>query len=176
MYFLLIAILSSTLLALPEGINELDQECNEGIGLSCAKAAYLTKRVDTSLALKYYQRGCELNDESACYNLKSLNPNKVFYNKVEGVMKFHATNISNCYIPNLKNKRSQIQLKEAWHKVSMKIHINHEGQGTASNITSHLPSSFSPCAKKIIAQIPFPTSEKNISHVYDYTLLIMSHE
>jgi hypothetical protein len=118
MYVFLI-LLSSILLAqaqvanqVPLEIEKLDKECNAGVGLACAKAAYIVKKADAALAYEYYQKGCDLKDNSACYNMKSLAPREIYFKKADGVMKYNSTNISNCHVPDLKNKRSQTQLKE----------------------------------------------------------------
>ncbi len=157
-------------------LETLDKQCSAGMGLSCAKAAYLTKKQDISQAYDYYKKGCELKDETACFNMKSLDPKDMYFKKAQGVMGLHTTKISHCHNPELKKKYSQIQLKEVWHTVNMRIFLSGLGKVTSSEITTNLSKEFIDCTKKIVNEIQFPKPDPRIFPRFDYVLTIRSME
>jgi hypothetical protein len=174
--FIASIILSSILSA--HGNTEIslqEKDCVAGNGLACAKAAYYYKKLDPEISYKFYQKGCELKDESACFNMRSLNPRDLYFKKADGIMSFHAQNISNCHIPDLSKKTSSIQVKEVWHKAKLRIKINQDGRADAVEVISTLPTKFKECAKKVVSNINFPKPQ-GINPSYDYDLTIMSGE
>jgi hypothetical protein len=169
----LILFLSSTI-ALSD-TEKLESECSAGKGLSCAKLGYLWKTKGApSKAYEYYEKGCELADETSCYNKETVNPKTAYQSKVDVLINFHKENIQNCHQPIIKNKYSTTQLKEVWHNVNIKLQINRDGSTQSINIKTDLEKSFIKCAQDQIKNIDFPTHNYD-SLIYDYELSLICY-
>ena len=133
---------------LKKTINEkiLKDSCmNRKDALSCAKLGYYFQgKGDYFLAHSFYKKGCQLSDESSCYNMKSSNPKAVYFKKLDGLMSFHSNNITNCHSKTREIKKfySSMELKEKWHKVNIAIHINPEGRADSVRVNSNLSQKF----------------------------------
>lgn len=173
---LLIMILIFSHLAMAEEISHLEKACESLDGLACAKTAYHYRRSGDALkAYKYYEKGCALKDEAACYNMKSLSPKDLYFKKLHSFMNFQNTNLLNCYAPVSRKIYSQSQLKERWHKANFILHVNSSGIADVVNVQTDLPDSFIKCTQKIIKNLQFPKPE-GIDPTYEYQLTITSQE
>lgn len=146
--------------------------------LSCAKLAYYYQgKGEDLLAYRFYEKGCRLNDESACYNMKSSNPRSIYFKKVDAVMNFHSKNITNCHSKTRKTKKfySSTQLKEKWYKVNVGIHINPNGRADSVNVSTELSQEFKQCAISEINKIQFP-KPRGIDPTYTLNLTIQAQE
>ena len=154
----------------------LEKSCLSSDGLACAKLGYQYKKNgDFENALKFYKKGCELKDESSCFNMKGVDPKSIYYKKADAIMKFHAQNISSCYAPDLKRKSSTGQFKEKWNRAEIDMHIDKTGFSDKIEIKTNLNSNFIDCAKKIISKIEFP-KPLGIDPIYHYQLMMKSLE
>lgn len=155
---------------------DLEKSCLAGEGLSCAKLAYqYRKKGDLVNAHKFYQKGCELKDESSCFNMKGINPQSIYFQKADGIMKFHAQNMSNCHTPQMKAKYSQMQVKEKWNRAILDIHIGPDGMADKVAMKTNLNSTFIDCVTKIVKKIQYPKPE-GVDPSYNYELTIISGE
>lgn len=156
-------------------VASMEKACEAADGLACAKTAYHFRRAgDAEKAYKFYKKGCELKDETACHNMAALDPRDIYFKKIDVIFKFHKTNISNCYIPKV-TKRIESALETKWHKVDIIIHINKSGSADLVNINTALSNDFKKCADKIIRALEFPKPE-NIDPTYSLNLTIESQE
>lgn len=173
---LLILTLAFSMLALAQDISQLEKDCEASDGLACAKTAYHYRRSGDSLkAFKFYEKGCALKDETACYNKNSVNPRDLYFGKVHALMNFNKTNLTNCYTPSNRVIYSNTQLKEKWVKADFTIHINKNGQADLVKTKTELPDTFKNCSSKVIKNIQFPKPE-GIDPIYEYNLTIASQE
>ena len=154
----------------------LEKSCEKSEGLACAKLAYKYQKMgENSLAFKFYKKGCDLNDESACFNMKNINPRDIYYNKIEATFRIKSNDIVNCHRPDLSKKISNMQLEEKWYLVDIALNINNSGHADKININTSLSEEFIKCAKNVIEEMSFPKSEVgNVS--YNYKLSIISKE
>lgn len=156
--------------------DDLEKSCLASSGLSCAKLAYqYRKKGDLVNAHKFYEKGCNLQDESSCFNMKGINPQSIFFQKADGIMKFHAQNMSNCHRPQIKNKYSQMQIKEKWNRAILDIHIDADGMADKVTIKTNLNSTFIDCVTKIVKKIQYPKPE-GLDPSYNYELTLISGE
>ena len=158
-------------------IKKLDRECNSRNSLSCARLGYYyqhKEKLDKSL--RFYDKACSLGDENSCYNLKSLNPQNIYFKKLDSLLSFYSNNIMNCHSSNNKiNAFSSTQLKEKWHKVHIRIHINQSGEADKIQIQTPLSNDFKKCVNEQIKGIKFP-KPKGIDPTYTYDLTLRSLE
>lgn len=174
--FILILSLVVSTLALAQDISQLEKACESADGLACAKTAYHYRRSGDALkAYKYYEKGCALKDESACFNMSSLSPRDLYFKKLHSIMNFQNNNLLNCYTPGSQNKYSETQLKEKWYKANFIIHINPAGIADVVNVKTELSEVFVKCTQKLLKGIQFPKPE-GIDPTYEYQLTIASKE
>ncbi len=141
-------------------VEEFEKKCAAGDGLSCAKAAYHFKKTDTLMAYQYYKKGCELKDESACFNLNSYDPKDVYFKKVDRALAPHSHKIRTCYIPQVKGKKySAMQFKENFYTADFKFPINPEGKSGPIEVKTGLDKKFIECSKSVISSISYPKPE-----------------
>ncbi|MES2527004.1 MAG: hypothetical protein V4598_07940 [Bdellovibrionota bacterium] len=141
-------------------IEEFEKKCLAGDGLSCAKAAYHFKKTDTLMAYQFYKKGCELKDESACFNMNSYDPKDVYFKKVDRAIAPHSHKIRTCYIPQVKGKKySAMQFKENFYTADFKFPIDPEGNAFKIDVKTGLDKKFIDCAKNVLTSIKYPRPE-----------------
>lgn len=157
-------------------VEEFEKKCLAGDGLSCAKAAYHFKKTDTLMAYQYYKKGCELKDESACFNMNAYDPKDVYFKKVDRVLAPHTGKIRNCYIPQkIGKKYSAIQYKEKFYTANFKFIVDPTGKAKTVDVNTSLDKKFIDCARTIISDINYPKPE-GIIPTYQFQLQITAYE
>ncbi|MBT3984310.1 MAG: sel1 repeat family protein [Bacteriovoracaceae bacterium] len=157
-------------------IPSLRKNCLNKDGLSCAKLGYhYNKSKNYKSALKFYKIGCELKDQSSCFNLRKISPREKYFLKVDSLMKFHSNNITNCYQSRSMPSYSSMQLAEKWSKAEFNFTITPKGFAEKVTIKTQLPGKFSDCAKNIIKSLRFPIPGGFVA-TYSYILTIKSTE
>lgn len=138
-------------------IEENEKKCHAGDGLACAKAAYHFKKSDQGKAFEFYKKGCELKEQSACYNMNNYDPKDAYFKKVDRAIAPHASKIRACYSPNeQKKKYSSIQFKEKFYTAEFSFPIDSEGNAEAIEIKTSLDDDFKKCSSKILKNIHYP--------------------
>jgi hypothetical protein len=157
-------------------VDELEKKCLAGDGLACAKAGYHFKKTDTLKAYQYYQKGCELKEESACFNMKTYAPKDVYAKEVDKAIAPHSGKIRMCYIPQVKGKKfSTIQYKENFYKADFSFRIDQQGKASNIDVKTVLDKKFVDCAKNIITGISYPWPEGR-DHLYQFYMLFSAFE
>ncbi len=157
-------------------VEEFEKKCLAGDGLACAKAGYHFKKTDTLKAYEYYKKGCELKEESACFNMKTYDPNDVYSKEVGKALVPHSDKIRVCYVPQIKGKKfSNIQYKENFYKADFTFRIDQQGKASHINVKTVLDKKFVDCAKNIIAGISYPKPEGR-EHVHEFYMLFSAFE
>jgi hypothetical protein len=155
---------------------DLEKKCLSGDGLSCAKAAYHLKKSDTRKAFEFYKKGCDLKEESACFNMRAYDPNDAYFKKVDQSLAPYTSKIRLCYIPQVKGKKySNIQYKENFYKADFSFRIDQQGKANNVDVKTVLDKKFVECAKNIITGLNYPRPE-GLNPTYNFNMLFSAYE
>lgn len=154
--FLVFAAIDTTF-ASDNQLVQFEKECLSENSLSCAKAGYLHRRNKNNVeATKYYQLGCELKEESSCFNVRNFSTVDLFTSRFHNNLKFHEETIRKCHIPSYTAIYSNSQLEEKWYLVNINFVLNKQGEGKTVKVETNLPNSFIKCAEEALKKIKYP--------------------
>jgi hypothetical protein len=129
--------------------------------LSCAQYAYSLQKVNPSESLKFYSRGCELGDQSSCYNYKSIKSKSADYNLL--LLKKEQLKIFGCYVnfTEDKDKKKFYDLSYDIKTITLDAHIS--PRGTLRNISiknGKFSSEGKRCMKSLFKSVRFLPSKQ----------------
>jgi hypothetical protein len=157
-------------------IEEHEKNCLAGEGLACAKAAYHYKKSDQLKAYEFYRRGCDLKDESACYNMRSYDPKDAYFKRVEQALAPHTSKIKTCYTPRIRGQKySAMQYKEKFYKADFSFQVDPEGRAKNIVVKTDLDKKFVDCSKHILSSVTYPKPE-GIVPTYNMNMLLSAYE
>lgn len=149
----------------------LEKECAQKNGLSCAKLGYLLKSTDSLKSLSYYKKGCELGDQSSCFNLESAESSGM--QALNNFLSSQTTNIIACYYKfnSGDGGKTAIGKVSGYRKNSFTVEYRALKNGTHTNLHilgAEEEGQTKECVDKILNQRSIKLSQDiNISKVYD---------
>lgn len=145
------------------------QRCHNGVGLACSEVAYYYRmNNETENEIIYNQMGCNLKEESACFNLNDSKQLRSYSSAVWLKLNFYREQIAACHKTKIDYKMPKLEKNIKIIMFTTKFSVNN--QGTPENITINVQNSknlnFETCALNIVKKIKFPIpsigDDKNI--------------
>jgi hypothetical protein len=129
--------------------------------LSCAKYAYFVQRKNPSESLKFYSKGCELGDDSSCYNYKSIMSktadNNLLLLKKEQLKEF------GCYVNYTKDKdkKSFYDLSYSTKTITLDALISQKGKLKSISIKNgKFSDAGKKCMRRVFKSVQFLSSKE----------------
>lgn len=134
-------------------------KCNNGDGFACSLLAYYYRiKKDPQKELIFNQKGCDLKEESACFNLKQLDEFKGYLKTVWFRVNFYSDQIAACYKPRVGHRIPRREIDTKIIIVTTNFHVNVKGapEKVAVSLQNMKDLDFKKCAENIIKKIKFP--------------------
>ncbi len=149
----------------PETRNTLDieslrKECLEmKVALSCSQVAYDLSRTSPAESIRFYEKGCELKDEVACFNLASNKAARLEHNQNKILEK--TSQIFGCYVQHStdKNPGTFFQKQNKHFLVSLSV----ERSGIISQVdldNKEINAETKRCIQALFSATKFITDDK----------------
>ncbi|EQC47514.1 hypothetical protein M900_0851 [Bacteriovorax sp. Seq25_V] len=158
---------------------ELMSNCNNGDGLACSKLGFYYKKIgNIPKALEFNKKGCDLKEQSACFNLENIHAtNNNYETIVASKVKFYGQDSCRCY----KMKPKWYNTSRFGHKkqfIPFKVSFLISDEGEPKNITVRLSEkrdeAFEKCVETIFkdARFPVPNEMDKREHEFEFQITI----
>lgn len=155
----LLCLLSVSASATPEQLKIFEKQCQEKVGLSCAKAGYYHRQAKNNPeATRFYQLGCDLKDETSCNNVHNFSEDDLFSARFNTSVQFYESGLRKCNKQQDMSKvASSMQLVEKWYLVDFQFDIDKDGKPLSIKVANtNLPKDFVTCAEHLLMNLKYP--------------------